>query len=64
MQKEKSLSRNKDVNKWGVIYKKPSGTCLTAGGLRFRVLIVNIRRRFVLSNVLIYFIYALNFTMF
>lgn len=34
------------------------------GGLRFRVLIVNIRRRFVLSNVLIYFIYALNFTMF
>ena len=41
MQKEKSLSRNKDVNKRGVIYEKPSGACLTAGGLRPMVLIVN-----------------------
>lgn len=32
MQKEKSLSRDKDVNKRGVIYEKPSGACLTAGG--------------------------------
>lgn len=42
MQKEKSLSRNKDVNKWGVIYKKPSGECLTAGGVIEKYLIFSV----------------------